>query len=142
MTDSDLVLPSRDMREEVGRRMTSLESFSFSEKEDALRNTDAEVSWEIETDVGSGLNTDRAKSFREEWIDIAVDSVFAATDSCERLMTGWSSAQRNGVEAADATAVVTGVGVTAGVVPRNVDPTITPSTIDTIVNLESKKQKC
>jgi hypothetical protein len=130
------------MREEVGRRMTSLESFNFSEKEDALRNPDVKVSWEIETEVGSGLNTDRAKSFSEDWIDIAVDSVFAGIDSCERLMTGWRSAQRNGVEEADAIAVATGVGVTAGAAPRNVDPTTTPSTSDTMVNLESKKQGC
>ena len=63
--------------------MTSLGSFNFSEKEDALRNPDVEVSFEIETDVESGMNTDKAKSFREEWIEIAVDSVFAGIDSCE-----------------------------------------------------------
>ena len=87
------------------------------------------------------MNTDKARSFREEWIEIAVDSVFAGIDSCEWLMTGRRSAQRDGVEVAGATAVVTGVGVTTEAVPRNVDPTTTPSTSDTIVNLESKKQK-
>jgi len=85
------------------------------------------------------LNTDRARSLREEWIEIAVGSVFAGSDEHEWLMTGRRSAQRDGVEVAGTTAVV--VGVTTGVVPRNVDPTTTPITSDTMVKLECKKEK-
>jgi hypothetical protein len=51
-------------------------------------------------------------------------------------MTGRRSAQRDGFEVTGTTAVATGVDVVAVEVPRNVDPTTTPITSDTIVNLD------
>jgi len=116
--------------------MISLESLNFSDKEDIPRNPDVGISSAIESDVVSGLNIDKARSFREECIGITVDSVFVGSDPHEWLMTGRRSSQRDGGEVAGTTTVATGVGVTTvDVVPRNVDPTTTPITSDTTVNL-------